>query len=503
MNRPVDLKKLILPLFYLIYTGVLLFIAKEMVLWEDEMYSLNTSSGSLARAYTQSYLFEGQPPVYFLLLSVWRQISDSILFARALSLLFTLGAGYYFYRLTKQMLSEKYGIIFTILFLLNPFIIWHATEVRLYAMILFLSTASLYYYFRYFIDASGQKKELILYLVFALIGVFTQYLFTFLLIGQALVLIVFKGWRPFIRIVLYLMPVALLFGLNVFAFHDHMATHQTDAMSWSLDNILKFFRTIQNYLFSLDKALLGKFMNRIILAIYFVWLVNVLIRYKKFRLYKKLNRNAFYSIILISVIVFIFFVLSFVFQSLNYYDRYMMLLFPGVFLVFMISLSFPQNIIRTIIFILLTAFYIYGNFRANRGFVKTFDYEYLAAFLEDNISSDEPVLVYRNVHVLPLKQYFTGKNELTPIPVPIKYDISYLSSGIIKDSTTLNYLFDIQLQHSNHFTLVSDEKEESYGYDMHQDLITDYLKEHFTIQEDTIFYGRSEVNYLRIRKFTR
>ena len=503
MHKSLNLKKLILPLFFIFYAGVLLFLSNELVLWEDEMYSLNTSSGSIVRALSQSYLFEGQPPVYFILLSVWRLISDSVFFARALSVLFTLGAGYYFYLLVKQILPGKFSVVFTILFLLNPFVVWHATEVRLYSMVLFLSTGSLYYYIRYFILEKGKKRGLILYLIFAVFGVFTQYLFVFLLIAQAFVVVVLRGWKPFIKISLYLTPVALLFGLNLFVFKDHLATHQTDAMNWSIDNVLKFFRTIQNFLFSLDKALLGKFFNRIILVIYFVWLVNVIIRYRKFSLYKKIKRIPFYSIIIISGFVFILFVLSFVVQNLNYYDRYMMLLFPGVFLIFLVTVSFPQNFLRILFFVLLGLFYIYGNYRVNKGFVKTFDYEQLASYLEEKTEIDEPILIYRNVHILPLEKYTQNENRLLPIPSPLNYDIHYLSGSIIEDSTSLDYIFDVQLQEVNQFTLVSDEKEKSYGYDMHQNLITDYLKDHFTIQQDTIFYGRSEVNYLRIRKFSR
>src|SRR5437870_9561843 len=88
-----------LPLFYgflIAYACILIFLCYTLNIWEDESYSLHTTSNSLAMVIRQSYYFEAQPPVYFLLLSLWRHVDSGIFFARLLSLLFIGLSGVFF-----------------------------------------------------------------------------------------------------------------------------------------------------------------------------------------------------------------------------------------------------------------------------------------------------------------------------------------------------------------------------------------------------------------------
>jgi len=497
------LNKLALPVFFLVYSLVLLFIARQNVIWEDELYSLDTTSGSFLRALTQSYTFEGQPPFYFMVLNIWRFVSDSVWWARILSIAFTLGAGVYFHLLLKYLIPGKYQLIFTILFLINPFVVWHATEVRLYSMMLFLSSASMYYYIKVFYYQSRRKSALHIYLMIALFGVFTQYLFTFLIFGQVLALFFLKGFKPVLKLVLFLIPVGILFSLNLFMFSEHLHTHQADTMNWSVMNVAKFFRTIQNYLFALDKAHLGTFINRIVLIIYFVWMVNLVLRYRKISFYHELKRKQIYSIAIIAGVTFVLFVISFVLQGINYYDRYMILILPLIIILFLTTFLFSNTILKILFLMGLAAFYLFANFNVTRSFVKTYDYQELAEHLEESGSDKEVIIAYRNIHALPLKMYYKGDHNIVPAPVPMSYDIDYLSGSLIKDTIQLNTFFDKQLSDYNQFVLISDDKKESYGHNMNQKLLSNYIESHFHLMKDSLFFGRSEVNYLRIRKFSR
>jgi hypothetical protein len=111
-------------IFFILYTGVLLILAKKTVLWEDEIYSLHTTSKSISYAIEQSYNFEGQPPFYFILLTLWRNISDNLFFARLLSLSFSLLSGVIIYKICRKYLNNEISIITSILFLLNPGIVY-------------------------------------------------------------------------------------------------------------------------------------------------------------------------------------------------------------------------------------------------------------------------------------------------------------------------------------------------------------------------------------------
>src|SRR6187399_2711789 len=62
------------------------FLAATLGLGIDESYTLDTTSKSLAYAWTQSLDFELQAPLYFMLLQLWRGLGDSIFHARLFSI---------------------------------------------------------------------------------------------------------------------------------------------------------------------------------------------------------------------------------------------------------------------------------------------------------------------------------------------------------------------------------------------------------------------------------
>src|SRR5665647_3232622 len=101
MNKKIDLKYLFFYGFIIIYSVSLIFLSYKLNIWEDEAYSLHTTSKNLATVIRESYDFEGQPPFYFLLLAIWRHINSGIFFARLLSLIFIGFGGYFFLRLVR------------------------------------------------------------------------------------------------------------------------------------------------------------------------------------------------------------------------------------------------------------------------------------------------------------------------------------------------------------------------------------------------------------------
>ena len=88
--------------FVLIYTAVLFYLCSQLNVSLDETCSLNTTSKGLSYAIQQSYNFEGQPPLYFALLSLWRAINSDILFARLFSVLFVGLGAFVFYLMVRN-----------------------------------------------------------------------------------------------------------------------------------------------------------------------------------------------------------------------------------------------------------------------------------------------------------------------------------------------------------------------------------------------------------------
>lgn len=137
-------------LFYIFLIGYgigIIFLAYRLNLWEDESYSMHTSSNNLIDVIRLSYDFEGQPPFYFVILSIWRHINPGIFFARLLSTISIGISAFYFYRLVRLVSGADSSRWMIVIFLLNPFSVWAALEIRLYSLAILLSTILVYYFF--------------------------------------------------------------------------------------------------------------------------------------------------------------------------------------------------------------------------------------------------------------------------------------------------------------------------------------------------------------------
>ncbi len=103
-------------------------------LWYDELLSIKktqTQSGLPPNNLTR--------PFYFMLLYVWMQFGDSIIWLRGLSVIFGLGSIVIIYQLGRRVAGEKEGLIAAFLLTLSPLFINHAQEVRMYTLIAFVS----------------------------------------------------------------------------------------------------------------------------------------------------------------------------------------------------------------------------------------------------------------------------------------------------------------------------------------------------------------------------
>jgi len=137
-------------LFLLVYAAFIIYLCKVLNIWIDEVYTMDTSSYSLSGVINQSYNFEGQPPAFFIFLSLWRTISSDLFFARLFSVACIGIAAWVFYKLVVLISGKDCSLWFVVLFLLNPYTVWASTQARLYAFLLLLSIVSVYFFFNFY-----------------------------------------------------------------------------------------------------------------------------------------------------------------------------------------------------------------------------------------------------------------------------------------------------------------------------------------------------------------
>lgn len=491
-----------LVIFFVIYSCTLVVLAKKTVTWEDELYTLHTTAHDVKFAINQSYYFEGQPPVYFVLLNLWRNISDSLFFARLFSIVFALLSGIIAYKICRIFLYQDLSTLTTILFLLNPYFIALSFDARLYSLLIFLSAFSIYLFYKTYLTKSTTKFYRGLHTVISILGVFTQYLFVFLLIAQAIIVFQRKDWRKFFIFFTIHFSLALIFLINLKFFREQIEPASNQVLV-NIEYFKDFFRTIQNYLFSFNNYHFSTITRLGIFLLYFVWLL-FFIKKQNFSLTSvyKIIQPVFF-LFTITLLVLLSIIVLFSTNKLVYTDRYMTILFPPLLLFFIFSLTINNKKRFIFWFILLFLYYTFIDFNTYACFVKTLDFERIAEFIENDQKSDEPLLFYKSTYSISFQHYYNGNREIVQLPVPMEYNINYIKNMWINDTATLNKIFNKDLRFEKEFTLLTDNIDKLYGRKIKHEMIDNYINTNFYIKSDTFIMGRAKNYGLRVRKLIR
>ncbi|MEO6837814.1 MAG: glycosyltransferase family 39 protein [Ginsengibacter sp.] len=491
------LKNIIFFGFLIIYSILVVYLSYKINISEDETYTLNTTSRNLSGVIRQSYDFEGQPPFYFILLSLWRHFNHGIFFAKLFSLVCIGLSAFSFYRLVKYFAGTECAKWLLIIFLLNPFTVWAALEMRTYALLIFLSTLSVYFFFRYYFE--NNNKFLYAFLLFSVIGIYTQYFFLFLIASFAITILAFKGWKKFFIFCLYLLPVIVVFLPNLFFLPSQINLMKSNSSQlFSLSLISNIIYTPLNLTLAINQVS-NVWINRLLrlcfysasLYIYLKLLRNYLIHNDSFL--KK------YNVVLFTIpLLIVFFCIGFEITNVGYNHKYMVVVFPVLMLLFIIFKNY-STILRNVIYISISLYFIILLTKNYRHPVKTYDYISVANFIQKIELPNQPILIYRPAIALPFKYYYTGKNKIIPIPYPVRFDSSFLIN--IKDTNELKQSIENIKTTSNSYIMLSDTTIFESDLTMNREMVSEFINEHYKVTLDTLYKGWGKEKSLRIREF--
>ena len=155
-------------------------LALFLNVWLDESFTIHTTGSGPLYAYLQSVNFEIQPPLYFVLESIWRLLNESsIFYARLPSIIFAALAVGVIVVTASKLAPRIHPIVVAAVTALNPIVIWAAVEMRVYALVFLVGSVLMWTFFEGFCNKEATAKQLrsarIMYAVFALIGLYTQY----------------------------------------------------------------------------------------------------------------------------------------------------------------------------------------------------------------------------------------------------------------------------------------------------------------------------------------
>jgi 4-amino-4-deoxy-L-arabinose transferase-like glycosyltransferase len=256
------LPKITLLFIVLLAAGLRLYMLDGQSFWADEGNSVVLAQKSVSDIITAAAA-DIHPPAYYLLLKQWARVFGlSETGARSLSVLFGILTVWGLYLLGTALKGQRVGLLAALLAAINPFFIHYSQEARMYqllALTAVLSAYALVLWWQRALQAQRSARVAVsgLYLVMALLGLYTHYAFPIHLIALNVAWMIWlwgqrdKGPKKLLRD--YLAPWALLQALVMILFLPWLPTALHQIRTWprpptQLNALMALAHTLQLFL---------------------------------------------------------------------------------------------------------------------------------------------------------------------------------------------------------------------------------------------------------------
>jgi uncharacterized membrane protein len=482
---------------------VTILLAAFLNIWFDEAYSLHTTSQGILFSIKQALYLEFQPPLYAILLSVWRGLNDTIFFARLFSILCTSSTIYITFFLSKRFVQKIHPVWMSSVVAFNPYLIWAAVEVRPYAFAILFSALLLLFFFEGYVNQPYSLRARWVYFFLSVLGLYTHFFLAFILIANGLALVGIRRWKAF-RIHLITVTISGLLFLPLFLFLVSRLPDRIEAYSDPVP-LIRSFRFIvlsfTSFIIYIWKE--PTFVSRILrLTSAIVILSVIFFAFKKN--YRFIHEN--HLIVWIQAAVIGFFLASFLtYTSTSTLSRYAYPLFIPSILSFGSILSIRQDsssvkwlkrwaVISLCVSTLSLAF-IYTPL------AKIGDWKNVALYLMDVEAPNQPIMVYNMELKMLLSYYYSGQNIIIPIPREQTFNRFNPSDFHLKDEQELVASFSKIPQDSKVVWLVTfdyhcpaearSNSSEERGYIESCKILNGFLSRHYSTMSTKQFYKSS------------
>lgn len=415
-------EKKILFIIIFLHLAIALPLAYFINIWIDEASTLYTTNNGFFYAVQNTLSNEKQAPLYFLIMSIWREFSSSIFFARIFSIICSLAAIHFFCELARKFWDEKTSLFIAFFFAVHPFLLWTSLEIRGYSLVILLSVLLL----KFFCEGYWQnehKRARIFYLITAVISLYTNYLLGFLLVGGFAALLLLKRWKAARNYFLQMLIAGVLFLPMLWVIKSQIdvindgfvpQTHFIEGLKTLWNNLLTFLLPTEIYTTGEASAV----------SVFRVWLVRIAGLALIILLFVK--RKIFDE----KIIVFgTFSAVAFAFSLVLYLKmgaafimiRHLAIAFvPIILLLFSVLWEIKPGgkkyslIYHISIGVLLISFYIYGLVSLYPNLTKRGDWARVSEFITQTEHPNQPVIIFPTYDAIALPFYYDGKNKILP-----------------------------------------------------------------------------------------
>ncbi|MGB6985466.1 MAG: glycosyltransferase family 39 protein [Candidatus Aquilonibacter sp.] len=466
-----------------INAAIALPLAAILNLWQDEAYTLHTTSGSLSYAFTEALGFEQNAPLYFVLLDLWRRADGSLFFARLFSLLCITITLVLVPRIVERYLPRMSGGLVTLTIALNPLTIWAALDVRVYAMIILISALLLLsFHDAFFIgDASPRWVPVLAYALFAAIGLYTQYYLGFLVAGQGVALAFYaRSQLPrylvasFLAILAFL-PIAIRLPGQMQNYEGAFVAPDSpvQAAGTVVDILGHYVVPIHTF----GRGALALVVMAAALVVLFIVLRS------------HLSRDGESLLLVITAFSSILLALGLYIEHIHVLNRHLAPLFLPIMLSMFALFTYIREPARARAVLAWASFSIaislVGLAFTYYALAKPGDWIRVSAYLREYESSDQPIVVFEAENALPLGYYYHGPNRIVPIPNPVSFSSYSVSKFVVHDQAQMAHV----MPPAARLWFISAGECTSANIDFGCDVVENYLTKNYRVLSTASFYG--------------
>ena len=411
-------------LIILLNISITIFLSWKLNVWIDEVFTLQAVNQDMIHTIQRAFYFEKQPPFYYILLNLWYRLNGTVLFARLLSVVAIALSVFIASKIATRLFNQIPPFIITACIAINPLIIYAAVEIRLFAVAILISSLLLFFFIEGYLSGSKNKIYRVFYILFGIIGLYTQYFLGFLLFANGICLLSLKRWRSLNYYIKDMIVVAFFFSPMLLILPKQLAMHaETTSIKSAgvsfIVGIKTIYRIIVDYLYPLS----WQYKENVLWVTVRIWafrlsalLIAVDLAKKRPKIF---GTKTFGLIVIFSTIILLFLLLRNIIGLGFMKERHLNVLFvPSILVLFSIFATIKDKkilyaVVSLMIFFSSVHFLSYYRYMAKPG-----DSKNVSAFITKYEKPNEPILFFRNEGLLTFKYYYRGTNDLVPLPLP-------------------------------------------------------------------------------------
>lgn len=408
-------------------------LAAALNIWQDEAYTIHSAAGGVAYAFHEALAFEQNAPLYFAIMALWQDLNASPFFLRLFSVACIAVTVVLTPALCRRYSPSIDARWVTAAVAINPFAIWCALEIRVYALVVLMSAALLLTFYDAFLAGRPAKRSWLAYGILCALALYTQYYLAFLIAAQGAYLL-FARRGALLRYLVAAGAAGIAFVPLLAAVPGQMANFRGifAAPSSPAAAAATLGSIIARYLFPTDAIAHPIFFYALLVA---AMAASVMLARRAF------VRNGPLPVAAISIVAWALFAVALYLTHEHVLNRHAASLFiPFELTLFSLCAFLREPLagraVRAIacIAIALSAAGLFANYRY---FAKPGDWKRVTAYISQHERPGEPIAVFQAENALPLAYYYRGPNRIVSIPHAVDFHKYDVAAFVVRSSSDL------------------------------------------------------------------